>query len=510
MSKNSGIVYLVGAGPGDPDLITVKGLGCIKNADVIVYDRLVSLSLLREAKAGAELIYVGKKPDRHTLPQEEINNLLVEKALQGLSVVRLKGGDPFVFGRGGEEALRLAQSDIPFEIVPGVISAVAVPAYAGIPVTHRRLAANFTVVTGHEDPAKEKSDLDWSALARTKGTLVFLMGMGNLSLIASRLVEEGMSPQTPVALIRQGTGAAQKTLEGTLADIAKKAEAQNFKPPAVIVIGAVVNLRQALNWFESKPLFGRRIVVSRARAQASGLASLLGAQGAETVEFPAIKIVPPPDFSALDSALQRLGQYHWLIFTSVNGVHSFFNRLLKKGYDVRALKKASICAIGSQTKAALEEKALRVNHLPVEFKAEALLELLKGVIKPGDRVLLPQANLARPLLAQGLTAFGAVVDSVVAYRTTRGDGDADLLQQMLKKDAIDMITFTSSSTVRNVLEMLGEEAETLLKNIDLASIGPITSGTLSAAGLNPAVEAKKYTTQGLKEAIVDYYMQKEG
>lgn len=507
MNERWGIVYLVGAGPGSPDLITVKGLRSIREADVLVYDRLVSQHLIKEVKAEAELIYVGKMPDRHTLEQEEINRLLVEKAKQGKMVTRLKGGDPFVFGRGGEEALALAESGIAFEIVPGITSAVAVPAYAGIPVTHRAVAADFTVITGHEDPTKESSDLDWPALARTRGTLVILMGMGNLPIITEKLIHEGMDPHLPVALVHRGTEAAQRTLTGTLANIAEKAAAENFKHPAVIVIGKVVELHDHLQWYENKPLFGRRIVVSRAREQASRFSALLENLGAETLEFPAIKIAPPLDYSPLDRALQKIDQYGWLIFTSENGVHSFFSRLLENGKDVRALQGAMICAIGPRTKEILESKALQVDYLPSEYRAEAVIELLKEKIKPGDRVLLPRADLARSLLPQALTALGAQVDNVIAYRTVRGDSDAALLRQMLKNDEIDMLTFTSSSTVRNIYEMIGPEAAALLKEVALASIGPITSAALTDFGLKVSVEANEYTIAGLTEAILDYYKQ---
>ncbi|MDW7729933.1 MAG: uroporphyrinogen-III C-methyltransferase [Bacillota bacterium] len=508
-SKTKGIVYLVGAGPGSPDLITLRGLQCIKRADLIVYDRLVSPRLLQQAKKEAEFIYVGKMPDRHTMSQEEINRLLVEKAMQGLVVTRLKGGDPFVFGRGGEEAALLAENELPFEIVPGISSSVAVPAYAGIPVTHRGLAAGFTVVTGHEDLHKEESDLNWQALAQGAGTLIILMGMGNLPEITARLMLEGMSGETPAALVHRGTEASQRTLTATLRDLALKAEQENFKHPAVIIIGEVVTMREQLQWFENRPLFGRRIVVSRAREQASAFAEKLEALGAETIEFPVIKIAPPDDYSGLDRCLNMLQSYRFVIFTSENGVNSFFNRLAESGRDIRDLKGASICAIGPKTKEALELKGLRVDCVPSEYRAEAVVELLKERIVPGDKVLLPRADLARPVLAQELEKLGAVVDNVTAYRTVRGDGDVQLLRRLLKAGEIDMITFTSSSTVRNLVEMLTEEGEhapaspsSLFNNVLFASIGPITSKTAADLGLKIAVEAKVYTIDGLTEAIL--------
>jgi uroporphyrinogen III methyltransferase / synthase len=509
MSSNqqgkTGMVYLVGAGPGDPKLITVKGLNCIGKADVLFYDRLVSPRLLQHAPGGAELIYVGKLPDRHTMKQEEINKLLAEKAKQGSIVVRLKGGDPFVFGRGGEEAEVLAAENIPFEVIPGVTSAVAVPAYAGIPVTHRGIASSFTVVTGHEDPNKESSDIDWKALASNPGTNVFLMGMGNLSLISERLQAEGMALDTPVALVHRGTEAGQKTLVGTLVDIAEKAREADFKHPAIIVTGGVVNLRSKLEWFEKKPLFGKRILVTRAREQASGFAEKLEMLGAETVEFPVIKIAPPADYGPLDEALEKLEEYSWVIFTSENGVKSFFRRLNEKAKDIRSLKKARLCAIGPKTREALDVRGLLVDYVPSEYRAEAVVKMLQGRLKPGEKVLLPRADIARPHLPQALGEMGAEVNNVTAYRTVRGEGNATLLKDQLKAGAIDMVTFTSSSTVINLLEMLGDEAEGLLGGLAIAAIGPITAATAADKGLKVNIEAEEYTIGGLIKAITTYY-----
>ncbi len=503
--EKRGMVYLVGAGPGDPKLITVKGLSCIGKADVIVYDRLVSPRLLQHAPKEAELIYVGKLPDKHTLKQEEINKLLAVKAGQGSTVVRLKGGDPFVFGRGGEEAEFLAAENIGFEIVPGVTSAVAVPAYAGIPVTHRGAASSFTVVTGHEDPHKEGSDLDWKALATNPGTNVFLMGMGNLPLISERLQAEGMALDTPVALVHRGTEAGQKTLIGTLADITEKAREADFKHPAIIITGKVVAMRSKLEWFEKKPLFGRRILVTRAREQASGFAEKLETLGAETIEFPVIKIAPPTDFGPLDAALEKLRDYRWVIFTSENGVKSFFNRLQEKGKDIRNLKGAHICAIGPKTRETLELRGLLVDYVPSEYRAEAVVEMLQDKLKPGEKVLLPRADIARPLLPQALEEMGAEVNNVTAYRTVRGKGNVALLREQLQAGEIDMATFTSSSTVINLLEILGEGAEDILNNLDLAAIGPITAVTARERGLQVNLEAEEYTIEGLIKAIISHY-----
>ncbi len=504
-AKKSGLVYLIGAGPGDPGLITLKGLKCISRAEVVVYDRLVSKRLLQYAPDGAELIYVGKKPDRHTLKQDQINALLAEKALEGLEVARLKGGDPFVFGRGGEEAAFLAEKGIGFEIIPGITSAVAVPAYAGIPVTHRGLAAGFTVITGHEDPEKDGSDLDWSTLAKGTGTNVILMGMGNLDLIAKRLLKEGLSPSTPVALIQNGTRAGQKVLTGSLEGIAMKASMEGFGPPAIIITGEVVSLRRELAWIEKKPLFGKKIVVSRARAQASAFSERLEALGAETIEFPAIKIEPPEDYGPLDRALGSINQYHWVIFTSENGVKYFFSRLREKDLDIRSMKKARICAIGPKTKEALSDKGLKVDFIPPQYRAEAVVDQIKTEIKAGEKVLLPRADLARPILAQALEELGALVDNISCYSTVRGDADAKLLKELLTEKEVDMITFTSSSTVNNLVAMLGREAKDLLNGVDLAAIGPITAATAQEKDLTIAVEAEEYTIEGLVEAIKVYF-----
>ncbi len=505
--ENKGLVYLIGAGPGDPGLITAKGLQCIERADVIIYDRLVSLSLLQSAPDQAEIIYAGKMPDRHTLQQEEINALLAEKALNGSTVVRLKGGDPFVFGRGGEEAAYLAERGIAFEIIPGITSAVAAPAYAGIPVTHRGLAAGFSVLTGHEDPEKEETDLDWSALAKSAGTNVILMGMGNLEKITGTLLEGGLGPDTPAAIIEQGTRAGQRVLTATLVELAARAEAESFKAPAVIVTGEVVTMRETLRWIEEKPLFGKRIVVSRARSQASNFAQKLEELGAEAIQVPVIKTVPPDDYSPLDRALDNLSGYSWVIFTSENGVKYFFARLKERGGDIRCMQNARICAIGPKTREALEDKGLQVDCVPKEYRAEAVVEQIKDEISEGERILLPRADLARSVLPESLEKLGAMVDNVSCYRTIYGEGDGQLLKNLLHEGAVDMITFTSSSTVQNLTGMLGEAANNLFKNVAIAAIGPITAATARDCGLTVAVEAENYTIDGLIEAIKAYYMQ---
>ncbi|MBS3899346.1 MAG: uroporphyrinogen-III C-methyltransferase [Dethiobacter sp.] len=498
-----GIVYLVGAGPGDPGLITVKGLECIKKAEVLVYDRLASKRLLSYAPKNCEMIYVGKLPDRHTLRQEEINQLLVDKGLAGKIVTRLKGGDPYVYGRGGEEGELLRANGVPFEVVPGITSAIAVPAYAGIPVTHRDCTSSFAIITGHEDPNKTASSIAWDKIATGIGTLVFLMGVGNLSMIVKNLVDNGRAATTPVALIRWGTRPEQQVLTGTLADIVAKVAEAGFTSPAIIIVGEVVKLRETLSWFEEKPFFGKRVVVTRSREQASDLSRRIEEMGGEAWEFPAIEIVEPEDFAPMDEAIAKLGSYQWLIFTSVNGVDSFFSRLRQLGRDIRALNGVKLCAIGPKTKERLEEMCLSVEYVPSEYVAEAIIAGLRGKLQPGERVLLPRADIARAILPESLAnEMGAVVDNVVAYRTVRGDGDAELLKELLAEKMIHYITFTSSSTVKNFVEMLAaENIVESLQGVKLISIGPITSQAARDLGLTIDLEASEYTIDGLLEAF---------
>lgn len=506
MAANKGIVYLIGAGPGDPGLITVKGLECIKRADVIVYDRLASTRLLNQRQPGAECVFVGKQPGRHTLTQEEINQLLVEKAEQGFIVARLKGGDPFVFGRGGEEAEELVRHGIPFEIIPGITSAIAVPAYAGIPVTHRDYTSSFAVITGNEDPVKENPNIDWAKISTGLGTLVFLMGMGNLAAITSKLVEHGKAPETPVALIRWGTRPAQQTLVGNLENISHLAVEKGFKNPAVIVVGDVVTLRSKLRWYENKPLFGKKVIVTRSRAQASSLAQAIENLGGESVEFPTISLTEPEDYAPLDRALAHLSCYDWLIFTSVNGVEFFFNRMSALNYDIRSLAGSRICAIGPQTAKALQAMMLKVDYMPVAYQAEEIIKGLKDKITPGTRILLPRADIARKVLPEELAGFGATVDEVIAYQTVTGEGDASLLRQQLAQGEIDLVTFTSSSTVRNFMAILKDwDPVSLLGLTRVACIGPITARTAIEMGLTVDIQAKEYTIDGLLQAIVEYY-----
>ena len=506
MNQSNGKVYLIGAGPGDPGLITVKGLNCIRNADVVIYDYLASPSLLAEASPRAEIIYVGKKGGDHTLSQDKINVLIAEKAKEGNIVARLKGGDPFIFGRGGEEAEVLIREGIAFEVVPGVTSAIAAPAYAGIPLTHREFTSTLSLVTGHEDPDKTSSRINWSCLAAGAGTLVFLMGVKNLPQIVHQLVLHGRSSQTPVALVQWGTTSRQRTVTGTLETIVDRVTAAELSSPAIIVVGEVVTLRDRLKWFETRPLFGKTIVVTRAREQASDLVTALTDLGAECLEFPTIQVVPPDNWSALDAALDGLSSYDWVIFTSVNGVKYFFERLFARGSDVRTLGHIRTAAIGPVTAQHLRRFGLNTDILPESFRAESVVEAFRAESIAGKRILLPRAMEARPVLPDELSKMGAVVDEVTVYQTRQVHGRADALIRLLEDRQVDMVTFTSSSTVTNFMALLpSERAAELLKDVTLASIGPITSSTAETIGLDIQITASIYTIPGLCEAILQFY-----
>jgi len=496
-------VYLVGAGPGDPGLITIKGKKCIRNADVIIYDYLASPALLKHAPKSAELIYVGKKGGDHTLSQDEINRLLVDKAKSGGVITRLKGGDPFIFGRGGEEAEVLVEAGISFEIVPGVTSAIAAAAYAGIPLTHRDLTSTLAFVTGHEDPTKAETSINWSSLASGIGTLVFFMGVKNLPNITERLIAHGKSPHTPVAVIRWGTTSRQKTVTATLATIVDKTRAAGLKAPAIIVIGDVVDLRQSLKWFENRPLLGKRIVVTRARQQASDLVGLLTDLGAECLEYPTIEIMPPKDPQPLKQAVANLATYDWIVFTSVNGVGFFFEQLFADGKDVRALSHLKTAAIGPATAARLLELGLISDIVPETYRAESVVDAFKKEKLNNKKILLPRAREARPILPQELKKMGAAVDEIPVYETLKAVDNAFDLVQQLKEKRVDMITFTSSSTVQNFKALLPAKAyAALMQDITIASIGPITTDTAKELGFDVHITAKSYTIPGLVDAIL--------
>ncbi|ABR46304.1 uroporphyrin-III C-methyltransferase [Alkaliphilus metalliredigens QYMF] len=500
MSK--GYVYLVGAGPGDEELITVKGLRCIQEADVILYDRLANPALLKNKRDEAECIDVGKSPKRHAYTQEEINELLVLQAHKGKTVTRLKGGDPYVFGRGGEEALALRKARIPFEVVPGITSAIAVPNYGGIPVTHRNVSTSFHVITGHEDPLKEKSSVNYEALAKLEGTLVFLMGVGNLEEIVNQLRRYGKPKETPIALVHQGTTAKQRTVTGTLESIVTVVKEKKITSPSVIVIGEVVRLQDELNWFESLPLHGQRILVTRTREQASQLSTKLKALGGDVVEYPTIEIRPAQDIEGVNAKLKRIHQGDYIIFTSVNGVKAFFERLKALKMDVREMGPGKLVAIGPATAKALEEKGLLVEVIPETYVAEGIIDCLKESIKEGDKVFLPRANIARKALNEGLEALGAQVEEIEIYETVLPVQGEQHLRELLV-EGIDWITFTSSSTVQNFMDLLGKEDRHLLESVKIASIGPITGKTAKKLGLPVDVQAKEYTIAGLVQAMME-------
>ena len=502
MSK-VGKVYIIGAGPGDAGLIPLKGLDCLRLADVIVYDHLVNEELLKYAKSDARFIYAGKKGGDHTLSQETINNLLVKEAAAGNTVARLKGGDPFIFGRGGEEAETLASKGVPFEVVPGVTSAIAVPAYAGIPITHRGLTSTVAFVTGHEDPTKEKSDIDWKALCGI-GTLVFLMGVKNIAQIAEELIKNGKAPETPAALIRWGTTPQQEIITGTLDNIAELARERNFSPPAILVAGKVVDMHRTLSWFEQKPLLGRGIVITRPEAQADELARLLAREGAYPIHFPTIKIVPPSDWHDLDAAIKNLENYDWLIFTSANGVHFFLERLLEKEKDIRDLKGIKICCIGPATAKQIENRGMKVDLVPDYFISEGIIKSFAGIDLRKKKILIPRAYSARDVLPAGLKKLGAKVDVVTAYETANSGKKKEEIEKLFDENRVDVITFTSSSTVNNFVEIMGNDFSYPPK-IKIACIGPVTAAAAKKAGFSVDIHQEEYTIEGLVRALIDYF-----
>jgi uroporphyrinogen III methyltransferase / synthase len=501
-----GKVYLIGAGPGDPGLITVKGRQCIEKADVIIYDYLAAPALLKFAPQTAEMIYVGKKGGDHTLSQDGINALIVEKALTGATVARLKGGDPYIFGRGGEEAQVLAEQGIPFEVVPGVTSAIAAAAYAGIPLTHRDFTSTVAFVTGHENPEKDASSIDWAALAKGIGTLVFLMGVKNLPHITGELIKNGKPADTPVALVRWGTTPNQVTVDGTLSNIVARVEAARLKAPAITVVGEVVRLRGTLDWFSTRPLMGKTIVVTRSREQASDLVQRLTDLGADCLECPTIKVMPPADDAPFFEAMDRLATYDWLIFTSVNGVKFFFRKLFECGKDVRALSRMRTCAIGPATAECLLSHGFRTDILPASYRAESVIDAFSKEDVKGKKILLPRALEARAILPEELTRMGATVDEVPVYRTLQDTANAAELIERLGAGNIDMITLTSSSTAKNFKGLLpAERFSDLIKNVTIAAIGPITADTAAALGMPAHLVADTYTIPGLCDAILSYY-----
>lgn len=507
MRSDKGTVYLVGAGPGDVGLLTLRGAECLAEADVIVYDHLANEELLSHASRTAERIYVGKSAGQHAKLQSEINDLLTEYALAGKTVVRLKGGDPFLFGRGGEEAIHLREHGIRFEIVPGVTSAIAVPAYAGIPVTHRKINVSLHIVTGHEDEDKDQPDIEWDLLARTEGTLVFMMGVGNLPRIVHELVSRGKAADTPVALIRWGTTPEQETLVSTLQDVVHEVANRNFHPPAVVVIGPVVRLRELIQWAEEKPLFGLRIALTRPEEQSAQLATSLRAEGAAVLIAPTIKITGRELSPTIKRELEMLSSYDWIVFTSANAVRVFGEMLFEMKLDARALANCRIAAIGERTAAALKKMGIRSDTVPHEFTQESLSHAIH--VTKGDRVLIPRAAVARDVLEKELLSRGASVHSVPLYDTLGDPDGIATLRHELTRGRIHVATFTSASTIQRFAEQVKQEdIPRLFADVTLASIGPITSDALRAVGLTPHVEAETATADGLATAIVKHFAAK--
>ena len=492
-------VFLVGAGPGDPGLMTQRSLELIAAADSILYDRLIPDGALAGARDDADLRYVGKRPGGESMPQDQINELLVELGRAGRSVVRLKGGDPFVFGRGGEEAQALADAGVPFEVVPGVTAGLAAPAYAGIPVTHRDESSAVALVTGHEDPAKDESALDWAALAAFPGTLVLYMGVGRLGQIAERLMASGRAPDEPAAVVERGTLPDQRTLVATLSEIAERAVHEGVRAPAVTVVGAVARARERLAWLERRPLYGRTVAVTRARAQASELAARLSSLGARVLEAPAIRVVPRPVTGDVAAAMERIGDYALVCLTSPNGASMLLEALAATGRDARALAGAQVAAIGPATAAELAERGVRADVVPERSVAEALAEALSAVELSGQRALVARAAEARDVLPRALAERGAEVDVVALYDTVAEDIPAEQLDAL---DLADYVTFTSSSTVRFLCEALERASRSIPREARVVSIGPVTSRTAREHGLEVQVEAARHDIGGLIEALL--------
>jgi uroporphyrinogen III methyltransferase/synthase len=496
-------VFLIGAGPGDPGLMTLKGVEALKKADVIIYDHLVNEAILAHREKDARLIYAGKEGGNHSLSQEQINECLAAEAEKGLTVARLKGGDPFIFGRGGEEVEFLARRNISFEIIPGVSSAIAAPAYAGIPLTHRAYASSVAFITGHEDPTKDKSHIHWKSLAEIE-TLVFLMGVKNLPHITASLMAAGKSPSTPAALIHWGTTPRQKTLTGSLDTLVRLAEEQGLTPPAVLVVGHVVSLRPLLNWFEKKPLLGKGVVITRPEGQTEEFQTLLQGEGAQTYLFPTIRIIPPETFRPLDQAIKNMEKYDWLIFTSTNAVRFFFQRIKETSCDIRNLKGIKICTIGPATARSLETYGLAADLVPEKFSSEGIIAAFRSEDIRGKNILIPRAEKTRDILPRELTACGANVDCVTAYRTVASGGKKEEFINWINEGRIHVITFTSPSTVEHFIAMMGNNIS-LLQKIKIACIGPVTAEAAREAGLVVDILQEQYVVPAMVQSMSEHF-----
>jgi len=526
-----GKVYIVGAGPGDIGLLTIKGLKALQKAEVVVYDFHLNAQILNYINHDAIFIYAGKRGGLHSMSQEEINQTLIRNAGEGKIVCRLKGGDPFVFGRGGEEAEALAREGIEFEVIPGISSAIAAPAYAGIPLTHRLYSSSFAVVPGYEDPAKGESTINWEKLSTGVGTIVFLMTIRNITTVCRRLIENGRSPDTPVAVIRWGTRADQTTIVSDLKAIADEVKEKDIRPPAVMVVGEVVKLRESLKWFEKKPFFGQRILVTR---EHSGGFEPLESLGAEIIEFPTINIVPPSDFTELDEAIGRIETYDWLIFTSANGVNFFFQRFFDRDRDIRDLKGIRICAVGTKTASEIKKYGIKVDLVPDEFNAEGLISAIvqksggaearkytaEGEISgppnfqpnilKGLRFLLPRAEVGREVLPERIRELGGVIEVVTTYRTVKPESHGKRLRRFLKEGKITIATFTSAATFNNFLSIVGDNATDLLSDVVIAVIGPVTKRAVEKTGLKVEIMPEKATIEAMVDKIIEWVTHKKG
>ena len=496
-----GKVYLVGAGPGDYKLMTLKGLECIRKSDVIVYDRLANINYLKEAKEDCEFINVGKASSNHLLPQGDINRLIADKALEGKVVTRLKGGDPYVFGRGGEEAEILRNENIDFEVVPGITSAIGGLCYAGIPITHRDHASSFHVITGHpRNDGKETKEIDWKALAHVKGTLVFLMGIANLKHISENLIKEGKDKNTPVAFISWATRYNQRVVTATLESAYEVAIKENIKPPTLIVVGTVVNLREKLNFFEEKPLFGKNILVTRSRTQSSTLVEKISDLGGNPIEIPTIKIEKIENNLELEEEINNLKDYSYIIFSSKNAVDIFFDKLNKMGYDSRALYNIKICAVGAETARHIKTRGINPDIVPKKYIAEELYEELKDIIEENDKILIPRAKNARDFLVKNLSEK-CFVKEVLTYESVIDYSKKDELLDIMENENVDYITFASSSTVKNFMTLIGEGNINKLKSIKIISIGDITSKTIKEFDLDVYKQSDEATIASMIDAI---------
>jgi uroporphyrinogen III methyltransferase / synthase len=501
-----GYVYLIGAGPGDPGLITVKGCECLSKAQVVLYDYLANDDLLRHAPKGAELIYAGKVGGEHNREQCQINELLVQKALEGKVVARLKGGDSFIFGRGGEECEALVEAGIPFEVIPGITAGVGATCYAGIPLTHRKVTTSVAFVTGHESHDKGSSEIDWEGLSLGSGTVVFYMGMKNLPHITENLMAHGRSPETPVALIRWGTRPDQEVLTGTLADIAAKAREASFRAPAITVVGEVVKLRETLRWFDNRPLHGRSVMVTRGADQAGEFTSKLERLGAKVYTCPTIEITPPVSYRELDLCMESLSSIDWIVFTSYNAVKYFFCRLADHELDTRALGRCRVCAVGPKTAAALAQFGLRADLVPDDYKAEGVVAAFATMDIKGKRVLFPRGDRAREVVPDELRAMGAEVLAPVAYANLTPEQLPDDALRALEERRVDCVTFTSSSTVENLASILGDNRFLhLMEGVSVASIGPITSRSCRELGLDVHIEPAEYTLDALAAQMIHHF-----